>query len=171
MGTGPLIGLFAARHPLRRSWAVLASCFVTLGAWLLLLIPSTPVPMWVLVVFVVAVGAGGPVSLVGMDFARTSTPAASLGTATGFVNTGGFTSTIAAVLSVGVVLQLASPAGATTYSLDAYRLAFSSLLVPWVIGVAGVLRSRRRTRAQLLAEGTVVPPVREVLERRRSRGR
>ena len=168
MGTGPLIGLFAARHPLRRSWAVLTSCVVTLGAWLLLLIPSEPQPMWVLVVFVVAVGAGGPVSLVGMDFARTSTPAASLGTATGFVNTGGFTSTIGAVLSVGVVLQLASPPGATTYSLDAYRLAFSSLIVPWVIGVVGVLRSRRRTRAQLLTEGTVVPPVRKVLERRRS---
>ncbi|HWJ84983.1 MAG TPA: MFS transporter, partial [Cellulomonas sp.] len=94
-----------------------------------------------------------------------------LGTATGFVNTGGFISTIGAVLGVGVVLQLASPAGATTYSLDAYRLAFSSLLVLWVIGVLGVLRNRRRTRAVLLAGGTVVPPVREVLERRRNRDR
>ncbi|MEN0129185.1 MAG: MFS transporter [Brevundimonas sp.] len=168
MGVGPLVGMFAARHPLRRSWAVLTSCVVTLGAWLLLLVPSEPQPMWVLVVFVIAVGAGGPVSLVGMDFARTSTPAPSLGTATGFVNTGGFISTIGAVLAVGVVLQLASPPGATTYSLDAYRLAFSSLLVPWVIGVAGVLRSRRRTRAHLLSEGTIVPPVRDVLERRRT---
>ncbi|MDM7830617.1 MFS transporter [Cellulomonas edaphi] len=170
MGTGPVVGMFAARHPLRRSWAVLTSCVVTLAAWVLLLAPSTPRPMWVLVVFVIAVGAGGPVSLVGMDFARTSTPAASLGTATGFVNTGGFISTIGAVLAVGVVLQLASPPGATTYSLDAYRLAFSSLLVPWLIGVAGVLHSRRRTRAQLLADGTMVPPVRQVLRRRRTRG-
>lgn len=169
MGTGPVVGRFTARHPLRRSWAVLTSCVVTLAAWVMLLVPSTPQPMWVLVVFVVAVGAGGPVSLVGMDFARTSTPAASLGTATGFVNTGGFISTIGAVLAVGVVLQAASPAGATTYSLDAYRLAFSALLVPWVIGVLGVLHNRRRARAHLLTEGTVVPPVRDVLERRRNR--
>lgn len=171
MSAGPVVGRFTARHPLRRSWAVLTSCLVTFAAWVMLLVPSTPQPMWVLVVFVVAVGAGGPVSLVGMDFARTSTPAESLGTATGFVNTGGFISTIGAVLGVGVVLQLASPAGATTYSLDAYRLAFSSLLVLWVIGVLGVLRNRRRTRAVLLAGGTVVPPVREVLERRRNRDR
>ena len=90
-----------------------------------------------------------------------------LGTASGFVNTGGFTSTIGAVLAVGVVLQLVSPAGATTYSLDAYRWAFTSLLVPWTLGVWGVLRTRNRTRALLAREGVVVPPLRQALRRGR----
>ena len=168
MVTGPLVGRFTARHPLRRSWSVLASCVATLVAWIALLAPSTPRPMWQLLVFVVIVGAGGPVSLVGMDFARSWSPPHLQGTATGFVNTGGFTSTIGAVLASGLVLQLASPAGATSYSLDAYRLAFSVLLVPWVIGVAGVLRNRRRTRADLLTAGVTVPPLRDVWRRRSS---
>ena len=168
MVTGPVVGHWTGRHPLRRSWVVLASCAGTLLAWVTLLAPSTPRPMWQLVVFSFVIGAGGPVSLVGIDYARTFTPADRLGTATGFVNTGGFTSTIAGVLVVGVVLQVVSPAGATTYTLDAYRLAFAVLLVPWVLGVVGVLRTRRRARTELSAAGIPVPPLREALRRRRT---
>lgn len=167
MVAGLVVGQWTARHPLRRSWAVLGSATATLLAWVALLAPSTPRPWWQLVLFVVVVGAGGPVSLVGIDFARTFTAADRLGTATGFVNTGGFTSTIVGVLAVGVVLQLVSPAGATTFTLDAYRLAFAALLVPWAVGVVGVLLTRRRTRADLSAAGTPVPPLREALRRRR----
>jgi len=169
MATGPVVGLWSSRHPLRRSWAVLASAVATLVAWVAVLAPSTPRPFWQLVAFAVVIGSGGPVSLVGLDFARTSSPTDRLGTATGFVNTGGFTSTIVGILAVGVVLQLASPPGATTYPLDAYRLAFAVLLLPWVVGVVGVLRSRNRTRAALSAAGTPVPPLREVLRRRSTR--
>lgn len=164
---GPLVGQWTSRHPLRRSWVVLASATATLAVWVALLVPSTPRPLGQLVVFAVVIGAGGPVSLVGIDFARTFTSMDRLGTATGFVNTGGFTSTIAGVLAVGVVLELVSPPGATSYSLDAYRLAFAVLLVPWVVGVAGVLRSRRRTRRYLADAGTPVPPLREALRRPR----
>ncbi|MFS0705924.1 nitrate/nitrite transporter [Cellulomonas sp. 179-A 9B4 NHS] len=167
MVAGPVVGRWTARHPLRRSWSVLASAVTTLAAWVWLLVPDTPRPLGQLVVFCVVVGAGGPVSLVGIDFARTSTAADRLGTATGFVNTGGFTSSIVGILAVGVVLQVASPPGATTYSLDAYRLAFAVLLVPWLVGVVGVLRNRRLARADMAEAGTVVPPIREVLRRRR----
>ena len=167
MASGPLVGRLTGRHPLRRTWIVLASCGATLVAWLVLLVPATPRPMWQLVAFAAVIGAGGPVSLVGMDFARTYSPPQRLGTASGFVNTGGFTSTIGAVLAVGVVLELVSPAGSTTYSLDAYRWAFASLLVPWALGVWGVVRSRNRTRAVLARQGVVVPPLRQVLRRGR----
>ncbi|MCC2322650.1 MFS transporter [Cellulomonas xiejunii] len=168
MTAGPLIGRWTSRHPLRRSWVVLTSAVATLAAWVWLLAPATPRPFAQLVVFCVVIGAGGPVSLVGLDFARTFSPLDRLGTATGFVNTGGFTSTIAGVLAVGVVLEAVSPPGATIYSLDAYRIAFAVLLVPWVVGVLGVLHSRRRTRVALSEAGTPVPPLREALRRRRS---
>jgi len=168
MTAGPLIGRWTSRHPLRRSWVVLASAVATLAAWVWLLAPATPRPFAQLVVFCMVIGAGGPASLVGLDFARTFSPLDRLGTATGFVNTGGFTSTIAGVLAVGVVLEAVSPPGATVYSLDAYRLAFAVLLVPWVVGVLGVLHSRRRTRVALSEAGTPVPPLREALRRRRS---
>ncbi|QGQ20185.1 MFS transporter [Cellulomonas sp. JZ18] len=168
MVSGPIVGRWTGRHPLRRSWSVLASAVSTLVAWVWLLVPDTPRPFWQLVLFVVVIGAGGPVSLVGIDFARTFTAADRLGTATGFVNTGGFTSSIGAILAVGVVLQLASPPGATTYTLDAYRLAFSALAVLWLVGVLGVLRNRRLARADMARAGTVVPPIRDVLRRRRA---
>lgn len=168
MTAGPVIGHLTSRHPLRRSWVVLTSSGATLAAWVLLLVHDTPRPMWQLAAFVVVIGVGGPVSLVGMDFARSSAPMRLLGTATGFVNSGGFISTITGVLAVGLVLQAVSPAGATTYSLDAYRLAFSVLLVPWVVGVVGVLRNRQRARAVLREAGTVIPTVRDVLRRRSS---
>lgn len=167
MAAGPVIGMFTARHPLRRSWAVLGISGVTLLAWVLLLAQSTPRPMWQLAIFVVVIAVGGPTSLVGMDFARSFAPAPRLGTATGFVNTGGFISTISGVLAVGLVLQLVSPPGTTSYSLDAYRAAFSVLIVPWVVGIVGVLRNRRATRARMAAAGVVVPPLREALRRRR----
>ena len=167
MATGLVVGRFTGRHPLRRSWAVLASCAATLVAWLAILLPTTPRPMWELVVFVMVVGAGGPVSLVGMDFARTFAAEREQGTAAGFVNTGGFTSTIGAVLVIGIVLQAVSPPGATTYTLDAYRVAFSVLLVPWALGVWGVVHHRRRTRALMAAGGVVVPPLRDAIRRGR----
>ncbi|WP_448630052.1 MFS transporter [Cellulomonas soli] len=109
MTSGPIIGHLTSRHPLRRSWIVLTSSGATLLAWVSLLLHDTPRPLWRLAVFVVVIGVGGPVSLVGMDFARSSAPARLQGTATGFVNSGGFVSTITGVLSVGLVLQLVSP--------------------------------------------------------------
>jgi MFS family permease len=166
MSAGPVIGRITGRHPLRRSWIVLTSAFATLAAWVSVLAFDTPRPMWQLVLFVIVLGAGGPVSLVGMDFARTWSEPDRLGTATGFVNIGGFASTIFSVLAVGVVLQLASPHGTTSYSLDAYRLAFSTLIVPWVVGVIAVRRQRTLTRAELAELGVIVPPLREALARR-----
>lgn len=171
MTSGPLVGQWTARHPMRRSWVVLGSAVATLLVWVWLLVPSTPRPLGQLVVFAVVLGAGGPVSLVGIDYARTFSRVDRLGTATGFVNMGGFTSTVVGVLLVGVVLELVSPAGTTTYSLDAYRAAFAALLLPWVVGVVGVLHSRCRTRAALTEAGTPVPPLREAVRREAGRRR
>jgi MFS family permease len=163
----PFVGTATARHPLRRSWMVLVFACVTAVAWALLLIPSTPRPLWQLVLFVMAIAAGGPVSLVGLDYARTFADHQRLGTANGMVNMGGFVSTIIAIGLVGAVLQLASPGG--DYGLNAYRLAFAALAIPWAVGVTGILRNRAKARADLAADGVMVPPLREALERRRLR--
>jgi len=167
MASGPVAGVFASRHPLRRSWIVLGSATVTALAWVALLSFSTPRPWWQLAVFCVVLGAGGPVSLVGLDFARTWTPAGRLGIASGYVNVGGFASTVVGVLLVGLVLEVVAAAGATSYSLENFRIAFAVLAVPWLVGLVGVLRNRRLTRVDLAGLGVVVPPVRDVLRRRR----
>lgn len=167
MASGPIAGVLTARHPLRRTWIVLGSAIATGIAWLVLLSFDTPRPWWQLAIFCAVIGTGGPISLVGMDFARSYAPAERLGTASGFVNMGGFSSTIAGVLLVGLVLQLVSPPGATTYTLNEYRLAFASLGLVWVVGLLGVLRNRRRTREVIALDGIIVPPLREVMRRRR----
>ncbi len=169
MVAGPTAGVLTGRHPLRRSWIVLGSAAGTATAWAALLSFSTPRPWWQLALFCVVIGAGGPISLVGLDFARSWSPSSRLGVATGYVNVGGFSSTVVGVLLVGVVLQLVAPPGATTYTLDEYRLAFAALLVPWLIGLVGVLRNRRLTRVDMAAGGVVVPSVREAIRRHRGR--
>jgi MFS family permease len=165
MTTGPIAGVLTSRHPLRRTWIVIASALGTLVAWIVLLSFDTPRPWWQLAVFCMLIGAGGPVSLVGLDFARSFTPAERLGTATGFVNIGGFLSSIIGVLLVGVVLQVASPPGSTVYTLDEYRLAFASLGLIWIVGIVGVVRNRRLTRQFMADNGVVVPRLRDARKR------
>lgn len=169
IAVGPVIGALTGRYPARRSWLVLGGASLTALAWVAILVPSTPRPFWQMVLFVIVVAAGGPMSLVGMDFARSFAAQHRVGSATGFVNMGGFVASIIAILIVGVALQLASPAGATTYTLDEYRIAFATLLIPWLMGVVGVVTSRRETRAAMAADGVHVPTVREVWRRFRDR--
>jgi len=173
IAVAPFIGVLTARHPLRRSWLVLGGAFVMALAWAALLIPTTPRPLWQLVGFVLIIGAGGPMSLVGMDFARSFAVQHKTGSANGFVNMGGFIATIISVLLVGIVLQVVAPSGASTYTLGEYRLAFAALAVPWGIGVTGVWLSRRDTRAIMAEDGILVPTAREAwrLYRRAKNGR
>jgi sugar phosphate permease len=142
---GPLLGEASARHPERRTRIVLIIAGVIGVAWLVVLVPSGPRPLAVLAFFVVAVAVGGPTSLVGFDVARHCTPPHRLGATTGFVNTGSFVAALSTMLAIGVVLDHVAP-GASR-DLDAYRQGLAVVAVPWVMGVTGLLVSRRRTRA------------------------
>ena len=101
-------------------------------------------PFGVLAAFVVVIAVGGPTSLVAFDVARSCTPVRRLGTATGFVNTGGFVGALATMLLVGVVLDRVSGGGAR--DLDAFRVAFAWVALPWATGVVAMLVARRRAR-------------------------
>ena len=164
VAAGPVIGVLTGRHPLRRSWMVLAAGITTAVAWTVVLLQPGPSPLWLLVVLVVVLGVGGPGSMIGFDFARTSNERERIGAATGLVNVGGFAAAVVTVLAIGIVLDLyPGPA----LSLDAFRAAFSVMIVPWAIAVAGVLVERRRTRDLMAAGGVQVPSLRSVLGRRR----
>jgi MFS family permease len=167
---GPVLGVLQSRHPLRRSWLVIGAFAFVVVAWVSVLVPSTPRPIWQLVVLVLALTASATASNIGFDFARSFVPADRLGTATGMVNVGGFVASLISIFLVGLVLDIVRPGGG--YVLDDFRLAFSAQAVPWLAGLVGLLAARRATRRRMAERGVVVPTVRQVIARVRGpRGR
>ncbi|HEY0813267.1 MAG TPA: MFS transporter [Pseudonocardia sp.] len=158
---GPLFGEFTARHPLRRSWLVLTVIAATAATWTAVLATPPPAPRWLLVLLVVVLAFGAPGSMIGFDYARTFNPGHRHGTAVGIVNIGGFTASLLVALGVGVLL---GPGG---YTPEGFRVAWCVQYVVWAVALAGVLVARRNARRKLAAEGVQVPPLREVLARRR----
>ena len=148
---GPLIGEFTARWPRRRLGLVVAVCLATAAVWVLVLAPAGPRPLWALTVFMVVIAIGGPTSLISFDFARSHHPPERLGTASGFINAGGFVASLATMGGIGLVLDAVGSGSAGEYSLDAYRLALSVVVVPWVVGMVGLGVSARATRARTAA--------------------
>jgi MFS family permease len=166
IAAGPLFGEFTARHPLRRSWLVLTVLGTTAVMWTIVLAVPPPAPPWLLVLLVVVLALGGPGSMIGFDYARTFNPHHRQGAAVGIVNVGGFVASLLVALGVGVVLGIVSPEG---YTPEAFRVAWTVQYVIWAVALAGVLIARRRARRKMAGEGVMIPPLREVLGRRRPR--
>lgn len=163
---GPAIGSLTGRYPLRRS-AMVIGVVIAMGlAWgLVLAWPGEP-PFGLVVLLVMVVSAGGTASLIGLDLARTFNEPKSHGSATGFVNVGGFTAAFVMMLLIGVVLDAIDVARggsgipAELYSLGSFRIAFLVQYLVVGVGLVLLVRARRRTRARLLDdEGIEVGPL------------
>jgi MFS family permease len=164
VATGPVFGVFTARHPLRRSWLVLGVIVLTVLTWTAVLLVPPPAPPWLLVVLILVLALGGPGSMIGFDYARTFNPGHLQGTAVGIVNVGGFLAALLVAWGVGVVLGLVGPGG---YSPEAFRAAWTVQYAVWAFALVAVLVARRRARRKMAAAGVVVPPLRDVLARMR----
>ena len=162
---GPLIGVLVQRHPLRRSWLVLGVIAANGLGWALVIAWPGRAPLSVLLLLVVALGLGGPGSMIGFEFARTFNPPNRLGTATGIVNVGGFVASLTAILFVGLILD-ARTGGQAGYGIADFKIAMSVQYAIGVVGVVGILRTRRLARQRLAAEGIHIRPLREVLAER-----
>jgi MFS family permease len=163
---GPVLGLLTARYPLRRSNIVLTIVSAIAVAWALVLVwPGIP-PHWLIVVLLIVLGAGGPGSLIGFDFARTFNPLHSLGSANGIVNVGGFLASFVMMFLIGIILDVenavhvALGARSHLYDLTDFRWAFAVQYLVIGIGVLLLLRARARTRRRLSEdEGIEVGPI------------
>jgi len=164
LAAGPLFAEFTARHPLRRSWLVLAVLAATVLTWTAVLLVPPPVPLPLLVLLVVVLALGGPGSMIGFDYARTFNPDHRRGAAVGIVNVGGFTASLVVALGIGLLLGTAGP---DAYSPESFRLAWTVQYAVWALALVGVLSSRRAARRRMAADGVLVPPLREVLARHR----
>lgn len=158
----PAMGVFAARHPLRRSWLVLSVVGATALLWTVVLALPRPAPLGLLVALVAVLGAGGPGSIVGFDFARTFNEQHRLGVAQSLVNLGGFTATLVVLQLVGWVMDAGGG-----YTFEGFRLAWLVQYPVWALATIGILVQRRRTREVLAAQGIRPRRVRDMLRSRR----
>lgn len=147
MAVGLVFGQIVARHHAARLPLALGTVGATAAVWAgALAYPGAHAPMWLLVVLCVVLGACGPASMIGFDFARPANPPERQGTASGITNMGGFVASMTTLLAVGVLLDATG---------DDYRIAFSSVFVLQALGVSQILRLRgraaRRERERLVA--------------------
>jgi MFS family permease len=155
ISSGVVVGIFTGRLPHRRSRMVLAIIGANALAWTVVLALPHRAPMWLLVALIVVISAGGPGSMVGFDFARTFNPSATLGTAQGMVNMGGFVASLVVMQAMGLILDATGG-----FSFEAFRFAWTVQYAVWALAVVGILvtrsKVRQRTRIeqeQLLLEG------------------
>lgn len=169
---GPVVGVIVARYPLRRSVVVLTVALCACAAWCTVLAWPGRAPMWVLVLFCLIVAAGGPTSMVAFDYARTENPPELVGSATGLANVGSFGGGLVAIWGVGLVLDLAAGAtGNELYALSGFKVALLVVPAVYLIGIAGLLWQRRRTRQARQAAGHApIRPLRVALVERMRRG-
>ncbi len=156
---GPVIGILTARFPTRRSNLVLGIVTAIGICWTAVLLWPDEPPLWMIVVLVIALGVGGPGSLIGFDFARTFNPRRSLGSANGIVNVGGFLATFVMMFLIGVILDLVQGDRAT-FAWESFRIAFCVQYAVIGIGIGFLIAARRETRRKLHEEeGIEVAPI------------
>lgn len=147
---GPIIGDLSRRLPNHRSLAlVLPAVGVQMAAWIAVIALPGPAPDWLLWVLAVALATGGPASMIAFDHARTHNPVHRLSTATGVTNAGGFIAALIAVFVIGLLLDAQGAGTPDTYTLDAFRVAFLTLVPLWLLGVVFILIERKRTRIRM----------------------
>ncbi|WP_327728763.1 MFS transporter [Streptomyces sp. NBC_00487] len=147
MVVGLVYGQVVARHHAARLPLALGTVLTTAVVWATtILYPGEHAPMWLLIVLCAVLGACGPASMLGFDFARPANPPERQGTASGITNMGGFVASMTTLFAVGVLLDLTE---------DDYRVAFSAVFVLQALGLTQILRLRaraaRRERERLVA--------------------
>ncbi|MFT4212260.1 MAG: MFS transporter [Microbacterium sp.] len=143
----PLMGTLSGSYPRHRPAIAVVSVLAqaaTLGG--ILLWPG-PAPIWLLIVWMVALSSGSAASMIAFDVARRHNPVQRLSTATGVVNMGGFIAALIAMYVIGLVLDL-QHADPSSYTLDELRWAFGAIGVLWLVGLGGIAAESRRLRVR-----------------------
>ncbi|MGW6455601.1 MFS transporter [Streptomyces sp. NPDC055078] len=135
MVVGLVYGQVIARHHAARIPLALGTAGVISTAWAAVLVHPGHAPMWLLITLCAVLGAGGPASMIGFDFARPANPPQRQGTASGIVNMGGFTASMVTLLAIGILLDITG---------GSYRIAFSCVFVLEALGITQILRLRGR---------------------------
>ncbi|MER8028926.1 MFS transporter [Streptomyces bauhiniae] len=144
---GLVYGQVVARHHAARLPLALGTVAATAVMWALTLAwPGAHAPMALLLVLCVVLGACGPASMLGFDFARPANPPERQGTASGITNMGGFIASMTTLFAIGVLLDATG---------DNYSVAFCAIFVLQALGLTQILRlhtrAARREQERLVA--------------------
>ena len=145
---GPTLGYLAGRYPWHRSTMALSVVTAVVTMWTIVLVWPGRAPIALLVLLVVAVGAGAPASMLGFDLGRTSNPSHRQASASGIINVGGFLAALITIVAVGFILDARTPHGAD-YTPSAFRWAMAFQYVVWGLGLTMIVRHRRVVRTRV----------------------
>lgn len=146
MVAGLVLGPLSSRFAEQRVYINLASIFLVMGTWIMVLLwPGAP-PVWLLALLMVSIAIGGPASMISFEIGRSHTPRSFAGFGTGLINTGGFTSALLVIFLIGLALDFQGAGSPDRYSLTAFKWAFATQLPFWLLGITMILIELRRTK-------------------------
>ncbi len=146
---GPVLGAIAARSFATRARIVIGAPIMGMVLWIVTLAWPGQAPFWLLIVMVLAIGVGGPASMLAFDYSRAYTPKRDLGSVNGFVNIGGFLASFTMMAVIGVALDFLNRDRPATqlYNLDNFKMALPVHFLVTLIGLYFYLREKKRTLA------------------------
>jgi MFS family permease len=144
---GPVLGALAAKGFRWRASIIVASPLVGMSLWIATLTWQGQAPIWLLATMVIAIGFGGPASMLAFDYTRAYASKVQLGSVNGFVNIGGFLAsfTMMALIGFGLDTVNSGKAANQLYSLNNFRLAIPVHFVVTAVGLFFYLRELRAT--------------------------
>ena len=148
---GPILSHLCIRWPAKRHLIVVGLYSLIATSWLLIFLTPGKNPLWQIILLVLAIGIGGPASMVAFDYSRVSIPKHRLGSSNGIINTGGFVATFISMFAVGIALDAVHDSrilgDQPLYSLGGFKLAFPLELVVISFGLFKFLRARSQTKS------------------------
>lgn len=147
---GPVLSRLSISFPDKRNRVITSVFILITAAWLVVILTPGINPTWQLIFLVLAIGTGGPASMIAFDYSRKAIPKYRLGSSNGIINSGGFVATFITMFLIGVALDLIKALGllgkVSLYSLEAFKLAFPIQIVVMVLGLAMFYRERRKSQ-------------------------
>jgi MFS family permease len=145
---GPVFSHLCIKWPQRRHVIVTVLYSLMAGAWLLIFLTPGQNPLWQIVFLVLAIGVGGPASVIAFDYSLVGIPMHRLGSSNGIINSGGFVATFTSMFLVGIALDaihaLSLVGDEPLYSLAGFKLAFPCVLLVITFGLFMFYRARSR---------------------------
>ncbi len=151
---GSTFGIVGAKYPSSRKFIVTYGVLLMLAGWAQVLFVPGRASIWQIISMLFVTAVAAPASMIAFDFSREHTDKSQLGATNGFINIGGFLSSLTMIFLVGAILDafylwFGKSSGLSLYSLEGFRWAF---IVVFVFCGFGLWRFRVNQNRMWLTE-------------------